>query len=231
MNNKRGQTHLEVIIATVLFIGFIFVLLYIIKPFEVKGGSASNVELLLTTIPEYLRANLTEVGIKVTGVNPSSSCFSVPLGLGRIKTYRVTSNKEELTGSIGTSNNVIIQGSNGFYNIYQWEDFEEETISTSCQSVNDYTLASSRKINALSYKKILELNKTYNEDYDLTKSYLGISGSSDWGMIIVDDLGREIIRTLRTPRTQININVKETSTIMIYKNGTIQNVRVRIYSY
>src|SRR3989344_4235249 len=99
VNNKKGQTHLEAIIATVIFIGFIFILLYIIKPFETKSGS-SNVEILINTLPQYLRANLTETGIKISA-SASSTCFSVPLGLGKIKTYSVTGSSQELVNSIG----------------------------------------------------------------------------------------------------------------------------------
>ncbi|MEK6918858.1 MAG: hypothetical protein AABW73_02355 [Nanoarchaeota archaeon] len=226
--SKRGQTHLEAILATVIFIGFVFVLLYIIKPFETKGGS-DNSESLIITIPKYLEANMTELGIKVT--NNANKCFSIPLSTGKVKTYRVTSDKEELVDSKGTGTNLLIDGPSGFYHVYQWEEFDDNSTINSCASTSNYQLASSRKIDALSYKKMLSFNETYNTNYQESKISVGAPDNSDYGIIIIDDSGKEIIRALKVPKSQINVNVKEVQKIMVYTNGSMQNVRLRVYSY
>jgi hypothetical protein len=228
IKNKAGVSHLEAIISILIFISFVFALFYIIKPFETPTDN-NNADILLAKLPKYLEANITSIGLLS---EKQGSCFYInsPQG-GRVMVYdrdgRIVDSRIVLT-------NLYIMGGNGFYTVYFWEDFEEGSMSvTSCNEAKteDYKLSVRSRVEALSHKKILELNDTYWKNYDEAREDAGIPQGSDFGFIITDSEGKEIVNSLRQPLSRINIEVKETSRMMVHTNGTIVNVRMRIYSY
>ena len=226
--DKKGAGHLEAILAALIFIGFIFVLFYFIKPFETRTES-NIIEILKANLPEYLSANLSEVGLNVeediTGV-----CFSVPVSMGNHTA--VFEKNGSLVNSKATQNSLFIYGARGFYDVYISDEFSDSNINTAqCFSASKYRLSVMRKVDALSYSKINELNKTYWENYEKFKDNLRVPKSSDFGFIILDDRGNIIVDSLKTPKTTLNIKADEVIKQMLHSNGTLQNIKMRIYAY
>ncbi|MBS3074727.1 hypothetical protein J4447_04750 [Candidatus Pacearchaeota archaeon] len=228
MKNKRGTGHLEAILAALIFISFVFVLFYFIKPFETKTES-NTIEILKVNLPDYLKANLSKVGLNVEE-DIAEACFSVPISMG---SYTAVFEKNgSLVSSKATQNNLFIYGARGFYDVYISDEFPDSNINTApCSAVSKYRLSVTRKVDALSYSKILALNKTYWENYEKFRDNLRVSKSSDFGFIVMDDRGNTLVYSLRTLSTTLNIKADEIIRQMLYSNGTLQNVKMRIYSY
>ncbi len=226
--NKRGDSHLEAILAALIFIGFVFVLFYFIKPFETRTES-NIIEILKANLPEYLSANLSEVGLNVEE-NVAGACFYIPASFGN---YTVVFEKNgSLVNSKATQNSLFIYGARGFYEIYISDEFVDSNINIAqCSAISKYRLSVMRKVDALSYSRINELNRTYWENYEKFKDNLRVPKSSDFGFIVLDDRGNVIVDSLKSPSATINIKVDEIVRQMLYSNGTLQNIKMRIYAY
>jgi len=236
--NKRGAGHVEAILSMVIFIGFIFALLYLIKPFETRGSN-NNVDILRAAIPAHLKAELSQWGINVyedfNSQGQPKGCFFILLELEN--NTQVLSSNGSFVQSVNrrsvNQNHLYIRGTSGLYTIYISDEFENNlSMDTApCDLSTEYRLGLLSKVDAISYKKALEFNETYWSDYSRAKTLLRIPDSAEFGFIITDGIGGQIINSFKSPITSVNLNVKEVSTQMLYSNGTLQNVRIRIYSY
>ncbi len=227
--SKRAQIHIEAILSILIFIGFIFALFYLIRPFETPNQKSNNIEIIKTNLPQYLMANITQKGLNVL-TNIAGNCFYIPQSMNG-NTKVVADNGSEVE-SKSTTNDFYIMGKKGFYTIYTSDDFTESSIDTSsCPKIDNYRFSITSNVEVLSYKKIVEFNTSYWNNYDETKTTIKIPESNEYGFLIIDMKGSTIVNSFNSPTTAINLEVKEVSMPMVYSNGTIQNIRMRIYSY
>jgi len=227
--NNAGIGHIEAIISAVIFITFVFILFYIINPFSTTSQT-NTADLLLKTFPQELKAELQRVSLQLDETPQGGACFKIepPLNI----TTKAFDSSGGVTDADLRNNKLSIRGSSGFYTLYFSNSFT--TLATplnGCPTVNNYRLGIITKVDAVSHEEILDFNQTYWNEYSLSKEELRLGESSDYGIIIFDSLGQEVVNMLRPPRTALNINVDEKPYLMSYRNGTLQNIKIRIYTY
>ncbi len=226
ITNKKGQVHIEAILSILIFLGFRFALFYVIKPFDTPTQN-NNVDIIKTNLPQYLMANLTQKGVDVLDDTGSNDCFYLAKQSMKGNTKVVADNLTDIE-SKSTTTDFYIRGKKGFYTIYTSDDFPDPTMDSAlCVEAKNYRFSVTTKVEALSYNKILNFNKTYWENYGSTKTEINIPASGDYGFLIIDMKGNTIVNSFKSPTTSINLNAKEVSMPMIYSNGTIQNVRMK----
>ena len=230
MKNKNGLGHVEAILSITIFIGFMFVLLYLVRPFDLPKEN-NNIDILKVSLPEYLGANLTDVGLNVEVQNFSNAnCFALNIDMGNYT--RVYASNGSLVASKATQHKLYVKGKTDFYHVYISDEFDDTSMDTNpCVPSNNYRFGSSNKIDILSFKKISALNTSYWEDYEGTKQKLRVLSSSDYGFIIFDSSNRQLVNSFRTPLSSVNLQVDEKAMPMLYKNGTIESVKLRIFTY
>ena len=203
IKNKRGS-HVSFIISFVLFISFLIFFIGIIKPFEKNETGKSAIlkhlenEIIKNVSDEILVISAAE---KVGG---SKSC-------------------SDINGLIG--NNFFLK-KDELIKIYSSDKFF--TNNFQCGSTKDYEIGLIRSQNYIISSKVLDLNKTYNDDYETLKTNFGFPEINDFEFSFLDINEVPVIETKskETPPTDVlaelvPINYLDENDVKI-KNGYIK---------
>ncbi|PIN91966.1 hypothetical protein COU61_01675 [Candidatus Pacearchaeota archaeon CG10_big_fil_rev_8_21_14_0_10_35_13] len=228
--NRKGQMHIEMIISMIIFVGFTAAIFIIINPLERTTPDVGITEVVKTNVIENMRVSLTRTGILI---NDSINCAYIKLNPDEF--IEITNSSGTIVSSRKYGGKTYIRGGGkGFFIVYNSEEFKDHPgfdILAGCYESTNYTISASQKIPAISNKKILTMNSTYWNSYDDSKERFGVPISEDYGIIIENSLGKEIVRALRTQTTPTRVGVKESNELMVYEDGSMEYVNVKVLTY
>lgn len=243
--NKKAISHVEVIISLVIFVGFL-VFLFLLFPSSLKVKSKIGLDVAERGITNFSAAEVNYVSIYLNENSPESirkagGCFRIVLDkeLGFLKDYNAIV-EDETFNQINSSIDVIenekfldIEGKGSFYMIYFSREFDEKHVnSQECYFLNKseegYVIGLTRTYNAISNKKLKLLNDTYYSDYNKLLSQFNMPKSSDFGFILKELNGTEMMRVVKKKPKRAETLAREIPVQIIYGDGTFKYALLNI---
>lgn len=228
---KRGVTqHIEMIIATVLFIAFFFFIFVFVKPYDTDVLSESLVDGLKYSLDEIVEVEVINLFISVKEQpDDIGFSFSLPTHISdelnnpedtNCKAFNL--NGESYQCYVKNKEKIYIKSENkGDYNIL----FSSEIESSDEFSSNDLPeikIGGDFNQEVYSYNLLLNLSKEYEENYSLLKSNLGFPESYDFAIT------SEVINLTRNVPQDVEVLGREFIKEIMFPNGTIINERFLI---
>jgi len=208
LNSKRSQSHVEIILSFVIFIGFLLFVFIFMNPF----AKAKDTSYIMDNIQKTVIGNITEkIGKLSIILNKTGDCYD----------FNETNYK---------SNYYEVQEDNMKYMIYFSNIFtiNAPNKNSSCNP-NNYTLGVYSEEEMVVYEKIINLKNNYNSDYNSLKSSLGIT--NDFSFNVENMMGEELISVSRNIPTGIDVEAREIPIRTINSNGQIQELILNIKAW
>jgi hypothetical protein len=235
MNNKRGMSHIEMVLSFIIFVGFLIFLFAIFKPLRGFSQGEVYLDILERNIKNYTKIEVKFLTLNINE-NISSECFhfrynsSLDNITERDANYNfVQSFCEGVGGGQGRGDvkprEIWINGTGNFFYIYFCDEFREsEFDAVNCKSLNkkDYSLGLYRSYNMTSYNKLEELEKEYANNYDELKGKFGLPSSKDFSFNVLDSSRNSILRVQKTIPRGVRVLARSEDVQLVYKNGTFK---------
>lgn len=191
--NKRGISHVEVLLSFLVFMGFVIFALYFFSPLqssrlvdsslsyafrEVKQNAVSEIEVYSVLIPSEVK---NEIGKSIKAIvgdaaNPSDN------EKVRVEHKNGAVNAKEENGEvIFEIANDFFNSDNGFAEIKFGEDFDEPELPSDQLVSENADVISSNVLKLVSEKKIRDLESVYENDYVGLKNRFNLPSRINFG--------------------------------------------------
>ena len=219
--NKKGISHIEIMISFTLFISLLAVIFIFIQPVKepklnnvaldiVEYGLEKNASISLATLP--FKINLSQITQTTqTASTTPINCFTIdnPLNMSELKKENIfvtSSNGLNLAFDV-TSNKITLPKREDFYYLhFSFDDTfpNGDYNGEGCPTINPdkVTFSAPRTEALLSFNKLDQLNKTYHNNYEELKKQwfvpeknnfaITIKGSTNFNMSRKILLGKDI---------------------------------------
>lgn len=219
MKNKKGVTHIEIILSFIIFTGFLIFVIAIFRPFNILSNDRENADFAERAILNYSEIPVDFITLSLMTNIPSDKCFSFNSDLTKIAVknesgFRIMAKSD--------SNNLHIENSGKFYYIYSSpEIIEYSTLDISkCKPIqkdSDFKLGLFRSLKMLSNSSLTRLKEKYNSDYEGLKKDLAIN--FDFSFAVKDSQGVILINANKTIPSRLGVSSQEMPVQIIYSNG------------
>ncbi len=204
---KRGISHIEVMLSFLIFIGFVIFAFYFFSPSQTSRIVESATSYAFREIIENTNTEVESYYVKmdVSGMGSGSEFRKIKIsGVDNIKNVRaenrhgtfVESRREGASDNINFKADSVHDGdpSEGFAIFRFSEDINPGSGPSGGGQLNDdeYSIISSDKIKFMSEKKIKALNASYYDNYEKLKQQFNLPSSVNFEFNIVFDSGEEI---------------------------------------
>jgi len=242
--NKRGMSHIEVILSFVIFLGFLIFLFAIFMPFKTSNGSDVYLDIASREIKNNISAQVNFFTLRLN--EQSTGCFYFDYNASLTKVNVQNENyikidamnrelsQQEISAAAAaaaaggksikpdTEKRVIISGEGKFFYIYSYEEFNESDIDEqTCKQLEkeDYVVGLFRSHNMVSFKKLEAFRDSYNLDYESVKKEIGIT--QDFKFSVRDTLNKDILNiTKKVPKTKVF--ARDEPIQIVYTNGSFK---------
>lgn len=226
---KRAYGHLEMIIAFVLFVGFVSFLIIFIKPTNNSNISDSIAVALRDSFLNSAKTNYTRFFVSIKTSDPGAACFSINLD-ERAFIYpsvagfvEKASTKQIVSSKINSGYEIIALGGGDSYYVSISPDFNSSPSSgISCSSDSTYNLGSIDERTIVSKKGLDEIKTRYDSNYNSLRSDLGVPPTFDFA-IVSEDLPE--IDMEKTAPDNSDVVAIESSENVLFSNGEIKPVK------
>jgi len=200
MINKKAQSHVEVIISFIIFIGFLLFLFIFLNPF-----AKPKPDYILEDTQRALIENISSRVGKLSIITGNENCYDF--------------NEEDYEGHyIEVKEDV---GEKDKYTIYFNDIFQNNAPKKGCSPL-DYSLGSYSEEDMVVYEKIEELKTSYESNYENLKNEFGLT--NDFLFLVKDLDGEEKISVDKKIPLGVNVKVKEIPIAVINNRGEVQNL-------
>ena len=204
-NSKNSQSHVEIMISFVIFIGFLLFIFIFMNPF----ARTKEPSYIMDNIQKAIISNISSTIGRLSVVTNGSSCY----------------NKSKFDQYLKTGEKIrVVQENEKRYIVYYGEFFEED--NPDCNLPMNYTLGAYSREDVIVFEKILDLNESYNLNYDNLKKSLGIT--NDFLFSVQDLVGNERVSVSRNIPTRIDVEAREIPIRVINSQGQIQELILKI---
>ncbi|MBS3071478.1 hypothetical protein J4408_00650 [Candidatus Pacearchaeota archaeon] len=229
--NKEGASHIEVILAFVLFVGFIMFALYFFNPLNSSRLVDTSVDYLLNEIREKTEVAVDFYSLKIdSSVSDESIQLDYPDDVDTSKNVASEGEDGEILDSRVAGNNIFVDRKNNDFIKLKFSETITEN-DNCCQNAKNleaqgnegkkYILASSNKRNIISEKKISEINKTYYENYNALKEEFNLPGRVNFAIVFF--LSNKEVRMEKEIPNNFEVFTEETRVELIRDdNGKIE---------
>ena len=199
IKGKKAVSHLEIIISFLIFTLFVFFIIYYLNP--VRHQNINNVlfSILQDSVKKSTEVNLLETPL-ILNKEDVSICFIVPspyISAQYLSVFKENKQQILYNSHGGTANKLAIYGNKNtgkIYYIYYSPDQNltnlDGTTLVSCNDLtlisilNNYSFSSTRTFKLYSFRKLVDLNKTYYDDYTGLKNELNFPSGNDFNIFI-----------------------------------------------
>jgi hypothetical protein len=192
--NRKGSGHLEMIISFVFFVGFIFFLFLMLKPYDTKTMPESLLRGLINSFEKETLTNLTTFFLEAEYIKfpQGLTCFSIDLSdeeniptTSYSKSFARDELDNKVSSSLSSSGILKISKSSNTKNYFKVSispEFEGEVLSSSCGKLENYEIGSILNIKVLSYSLLNNLKTEYFSNYEGLKEDLGVPAVYDFAI-------------------------------------------------
>jgi hypothetical protein len=230
LDNKKGFSHIEVVLSFIIFLGFVIFLFAIFNPFKINTKSDVYIDMTERAIMDNISAKINFFTLKLK--EGASSCFYFTYGLNLSNIVVKDNNYERLGASsilIDNKKQIKIDGTGNFFYIYSSDEFEENAVSGSCGELTseEYSIGLFRIYKMVSFSKLNSLIEKHNSDYSNLKKEMGLT--KDFSFNVRESSGNIIVTTDKKP-PKIEVFARDEPIQLVYQNGSfkyaILNIRV-----
>lgn len=205
VENKKGSGHLEMILSFVFFVGFVFFLFLLLKPYDTKSMLDSVLKGLEDNLEERTLRNLTTFFLEID--SGSGNCFSLDLSMeGSLFTYGYSNSYVEeipsgnrVDASINDIGLLRIRNAPGVkhFRVHISPEFEDSILSEPCAGIEDenYNIGSILERKVFSYHALEELNNSYYSNYESLREELGVPKIYDFA-VTSNEIGISMRKTV-----------------------------------
>lgn len=197
--DKRGISHIEVMLSFLIFIGFVIFALYFFSPFNNARLVDSSLSYIFSEVEKNASLELDFYSVKLNVLQSPNSIEIQINGIDINKNVRVESRSGNVIASQRIGDDVrfnldasLYQGTSGFANVAFSEDFLPFSGSVNPLIAGNYEILSSDKSSILSEKRIKILNDSYNADYNKIKEKFNLPTRINFGFDLRFDSGESI---------------------------------------
>lgn len=191
MKSKRGAGHIEFILSMVLFIGVVGFVLFFFRPGDSSRTIESSLAYGFDEVAKNSSVVLDSYSVKIEGVVLNDKILiELPNTAGKVS--RVANEGGAVLKSEVASSGVNFEpnnmGGETFFIIKLSEDFIPSAKPTGNLGSATYEVSSSTSSNIVSEKRIKELNKSYEADYEEVKERFNLPGVEfSFSLVFADD--------------------------------------------
>jgi len=242
-SSERSQSHVEMIVSFVLFVGFVVFLLLMFNPQKYSAISYGSIDAVQAILMKNLSVEynstsvilnnnifITSPGMPGQILSPGN-CFKIEPVNGMNGTLAVNDMGGAVTYSKNEYTGIVIKSSDSqrFYVIYS-SGFFSESIGVCPNPVQlkksqNYSLGILTTKSAVLYENIEILNRSYYLDYEGLKNNLGIK--NDFSFIVRNETSILFDTSLEQPQN-INIISREIPLLSINKTGNTKNLFINL---
>ncbi len=224
--NKKGASHLEIILSFIIFLGFSLFLLAIFRPTTFLKYTDTDLNILETSIKSVTLTPISFITLNLNKDIEIQECFFINYELNLDNVIVKNKDGEIVNAETDKENEriYIYSISEKFFYVYFSEKLEEkEFIEDSCTEIDssNYHLGLYRNYNLTSYEKLENLKQDYTNDYENLKNQLGIPTTKEFAFIVKDTRGNDII-VARKRVEQPNVLARDITIQILYNNGTLR---------
>lgn len=187
---KKGVSNIEMVLAFLIFIGAVLFTVYFLNNQINKSGKTESIDYIYNKISEITNENVETYSIKLNNQNLNI----IRLDLGRSFSFEEGVGAYSISGSkipISLSGNVIYLDANNidevfFIRISKGISANYTSFSNlPAVNVSNYEIASRTQNDLISEKKLEEMKRSYEGDYNKLKTDLGIGRDNNFGLNVV----------------------------------------------
>jgi len=210
---KKASSHIEMVLAFVVFFTFVIFLLIFIKPYDKKILPESVLTSLETEFKNNVLINLTTTVLRVDTVN---DCVNInfPEAINTKIIARDT-NKNKLDASASGSS-LSIQTAEIADIIIAEGLVEKASTCTFDLEESNYTFGSLTKKQVVSYEQLVALNQSYYSSYEQLKTILKIPANFNFAILSNE------VNMVRLVPDNYEVNAKTLNLLVLYSDGTTQ---------
>jgi len=199
IKQKKGITHIEMVISFAIFISFVVFMLIFFKPLKIPLKSSALLETTESKILEDVSTNLSVVSVKITPPNSQPTCYFLASDISEKIIVRDAAENRE-SANIGTGENagkIYFEKSSSvenFYKIYSSDEFAEKDVSNTalCGEVQTSTLGVKKVYRKVSLSKLKAFFDAYNNPASYTPLKTNLGLKNDFNVFVRDNEGNII---------------------------------------
>ncbi|MBX4196551.1 hypothetical protein KW805_03110 [Candidatus Pacearchaeota archaeon] len=184
---KKGASHIEIILAFILFIGFVVIGFYFFSP-QSSRLAESSLSYSLREIIQNTTIPVTTYGVRIEEGSHADDVIPIDVMVSAGRKVRAEDDSGILKARIGSQGVTYVQlGPNMFVTLEYADDLpagSEPADVVAQPGKKYYSLASTREENIMSEKRIRELNQTYFAHYEDLKKEFNLPDRVDFGFNI-----------------------------------------------
>ena len=234
-NLKRSQSHVEMIVSFILFVGFVVFLLLVFNPQKYTPPGYGSIDAVQTILMKNISVDYNYTSVILTpSTSLSGQCFEISPIAGINRTIAVKNSGGSLTYSnITNDGKIIIQSisSERFYGLCSSDFFSELTPGCSGEIIpleksKNYSLGILTTKSAVLYENIEELNRSYYSDYEELKKSLGLK--NDFSFVVRNEANYFLFDTSLKQPQNVNVLSREIPFLSINKTGSTENLFINL---
>lgn len=173
--------HIEVILAIVIFVGFVVFALYFLNPLETDRIVESSLTYGIDEISDKIESDMISYSVVFKDVN--ANIVSIPLQNSENFKIRVETNEGQKLNSKYSGGRVVLNRAGNEFVIVKFSEFYNEDLLSGevLLGPENFSISSSGKQKVWSEEKALELNESYFEDYQALKKEFNLPGRVNFG--------------------------------------------------
>jgi len=228
IKNKKGMSHVEIVLSFVIFIGFLIFIFSIFNPFRVSDEKEIYLNIIERGIKEQTNVEFKFLSLSLNQ-SLGEACFYFEYNLSNVvvknESYDFVAAFSEKSGN---KRRIYINGTGSFFYIFSCEEFNESNFSSQhCKKLKqkDYTLGLLRRYDVTSYSKLENLTKKYDLNYEGIKGEIGLPSSKDFSFSVRDtnlSSRKPILTVNKTISKQVGILTRDVPIQLLYSNGTLK---------
>lgn len=225
---KKGQSHIEIVLSFVIFIGFVIFIFAIFNPLKETKGKELYLDMVERGVKEQTSIAIDYQSI---GLNQTvSGCFCFDQTFIHVIVKNET---DDILNATGDGTKVCINGGGTFFYIYSCDEFIENSFSQACLNLDksNYTLGLYRSYNVISDKKLEEFSNNLTNNYNAMKEELSIPASEDFSISVRDTLGNSIYPSTKNATKGIGVLARDVNVPVEYENGTFKFLIINVQEW
>ena len=219
---KKGTSHIEIILAFVLFVSVVIFMLYFFNPASSsKNLIPSAIQLAQDKIIENTNTEVEFYSVKISGGGAIVALDDISAGY---KAAAFDLNGNQVKASVADLNKVKIE-KDGFIYLVLSEDIEETLVAN--EPTGSYEIASTSTRKIISEKKLKELKEGYSQNYEQTKERLLIPSGLDFSFNAILN-NEKIISAEREIPLKVEVFAQYKRIEMIKSNGEVASAYLEV---
>jgi len=185
--DKRALSHhVEMMLSFVMFIGFVFFVLFFIRPYDNDFLTGSVVEGVHHNVFDFAETDLITFFVEANDSSGSLDCFVLDLpselhdvSLNSSVFWKVNDSffNSEVSGNV-----IRVNGSSGYYYAFVSDSLRDGGV-ISCSNIFNYTFGGFRSDKVISAKTLTDMEGDYNSDYVALRQRMAVPDLYDFSIV------------------------------------------------